>query len=228
MTEPYDTAHLQRAWRELAERVPPGEDCPPPARIWEAVRGALAPGATRELVEHVATCPACAEAWQLARELGSPLPAEASTRIASRARRWSGAPHRWGRYVAAAATLVLAVTFGWRYIDRHSVDWPGGDTIERGAPKQIEPQVPDGSTLSRRAFLLAWDPGPEGATYEVLVTRPDLTVVDRASGLDEPRYRVPAPALEGVDENAELLWRVEMTLPSGRRVASPAFRVYVR
>lgn len=222
MTKPYDTAHLQRAWRELAERTPPGEDCPPPERIWDAARGALAPDTTRELVEHVATCPACAEAWRLARELGARVPTEAPSRPAGRARRWAGG------WIAAAATLALAMTFGWRYLDRGDVEWPEGDIVERGPPTQIEPRVPDGSALPRRNFLLAWEPGPEGATYKVLVTRSDLTVVDRASGLEEPRYRVPEQALTGVAANTELLWRVEMTLPSGRRVASPAFRVHVR
>lgn len=222
MTKPYDTTRLQRAWRELAERAPPGEDCPPAERIWEAARGALAPDATRELVEHVATCPACAEAWRLARELGPRVPAEVPPRPAGRARRWAGG------WIVAAATLVLAATFGWRYLDRGDVEWPEGDIVERGPPTQIEPRVPDGSALPRRDFLLAWEPGPEGATYKVLVTRPDLTVVDRASGLREPHYRVPDGALEGIKRDTELLWRVEMSLPGGRRVASPAFRVYVR
>lgn len=40
--------------------------CPPAAVLWDAVHGALPAERRAELVDHVAVCPMCAEAWRLA------------------------------------------------------------------------------------------------------------------------------------------------------------------
>ena len=210
MTGQPDGRDLVTAWENLAESARPTDDCPPPERIWHAVRGDLSPAETRTVIGHTAVCASCAEAWRLARSMEPP--AEAAPAAPGRGRQ---------RWAAAAAALLLAAGLSWQLLDR------GPGPIERGEPPEIESLVPEGASLPRRAFLLEWSPGPEGARYDLLVTTPELEVVVRWRRLEEPRYRVPAAKLRGLGDGAELLWRVEMVLPDGRHVASPAFRVRV-
>lgn len=40
--------------------------CPPAEDVWDAFHGVLAPERRRQVVDHTATCPMCAEAWRLA------------------------------------------------------------------------------------------------------------------------------------------------------------------
>jgi len=40
--------------------------CPPAEDVWDALHGGLAPRRRREVVDHTAACPLCAEAWRLA------------------------------------------------------------------------------------------------------------------------------------------------------------------
>ena len=217
MTLPDDTSRLVVAWRELSERARAFEACPDPERIWDAACGELDSTTTRELVEHIGTCPACAEAWRLARELPPSEQARDSavTSGTSRLPAWN-----LGR-IAIAAMIVLAVGLASR------LDRPGEETIERGSGVAVESLLPPGTALPRSDFRLRWRPGPEGTRYDLLLTTGDLVVVAQVRDLSEPQYLVPTDTLETISANSELLWRVEMVLPDGRHVASPAFVVRI-
>jgi hypothetical protein len=97
-------ADLDRLRRAFADDTTSGTDCPPAVQVWEAVNGQLDPADTAAVVDHVASCGACAEAWRLARDLepetiaSSPIPFPKKRR-----------PSAAWPLLAAAAILVLAI-----------------------------------------------------------------------------------------------------------------------
>jgi hypothetical protein len=103
-------AELDRMRRAFADDTTSGTDCPPAARVWEAANGQLEPGDAAAVVDHVATCGACAEAWRIARELeteeagAGPIPFPDKRRTSA----VSAVSAVWP-LLAAAATLVLAI-----------------------------------------------------------------------------------------------------------------------
>jgi len=107
--EPADDARrLREAFSALSERARPREDCPEPDHLWAAVRGELPARVRRELVNHISTCAACAEAWRLARELA---PAPAVDAVAERRPSWLGplSGIRWSWSYATLAGAAAAV-----------------------------------------------------------------------------------------------------------------------
>lgn len=102
MTTP--DAELDRMRQAFADDTTAATDCPPAVRIWEAVNSRLEPVDAAAVVDHVASCGACAEAWRMARELE---PAEAgSGPIPFPEKRRKSVV--WG-LLAAAATLALTI-----------------------------------------------------------------------------------------------------------------------
>jgi hypothetical protein len=220
MTRIEDDATLHAAFASLAGTAPeaaPGS-CPAPERIYDAVRGKLPPGELREVVEHLADCPACAEAWRLAaafeEEAGAAVPATMAARP-------------FPRLVAVAASVLvalLAVGVWWT-----AYRAPEQAPVYRAAGEsEIVSLLPPGEALDRSAPVLRWQvapPGaPDGTTYDVLVTTyPDLVAVADASELEEARWELPAEALADLPAGTELAWTVEATTPEGRRFTSPTF-----
>lgn len=49
--------------------------CPPSEAVWDALHGTPTPAQRAKIVDHMATCPMCAEAWRLAVR-GTPAAAE--------------------------------------------------------------------------------------------------------------------------------------------------------
>jgi hypothetical protein len=219
-----DDAALREAF---AARTGPGPGgpgaCPAPERIYDAARGALPPGDVREVVEHLAVCPECAEAWRLAAALEEEARAagkEAAFRPASR-RPWYLQPVR----VAATVALALvAVAVVWTVVQA-----PEEAPVWRDAGAlAVRSLLPEGEALPREEAVLRWTPVPEGdpkgTTYDLRVTTEDVfTLVAEAEGLEESSYRIPPEALRDVPSGTELLWRVEARLEDGRSVASPTF-----
>lgn len=223
-----DDAALREAF---AARTGPGPGgpgaCPAPERIYDAARGALPPGDVREVVEHLAVCPECAEAWRLAAALEEEARAageEAAFRPALR-RPWYLQPLR----VAATVALALvAVAVVWKVVQQ-----PEEEPVWRGGELEIRSLIPEGEALAREEAVLRWTPVPEedatGTTYDLRVTTEDVfTSVAEADGLEEPRYAIPPEALEDIVPGTELLWRVEAHLEDGRSVASPTFTTPVQ
>ncbi len=210
-----DTSRLKEAWEALSERAEPQGDCPEPEKLLEAVRGTLPPEETRELVAHFSGCPACAEAWRLAREL------EAGTGSGERqpAPRESGGRRRM-LWAAAAGVVLLVAVIHQLWVRSGTSPTP---VYRDEVPTTIRSLVPEDEPLPREDFLLRWSPGPAGSLYEVEVTTASLVVVASAPDLEEPSYQVPPSALADLPAAARLYWRVETTLPDGSRVASQTF-----
>ena len=67
---PHD-AFLAAALRSGGEHAHPRGDCPPAQRLWDAVRLDVPTDERLRIIDHLAECPTCAEAWQLAGELAA-------------------------------------------------------------------------------------------------------------------------------------------------------------
>ena len=85
----------------------------------------------------------------------------------------------------------------------------------------------DGETLPREAFLLRWNPGPEGSTYDVRVTTEELDLLAQGRRLDRAEFLVPAEALRDLPSGTHVYWQVNAHLPGGRRVDSDSFLAVV-
>jgi hypothetical protein len=211
---------LREAFQARTGGPPPGTACPEPGRIYDAARGELPPGKTREVVEHLALCPDCAEAWRLAAAFEEEAGAAAEPAPATIRAPWRP------RLLPVAATLVaaaLAAGLWWSV-----VTVPEQAPVYRAAGEaEIVSLLPEGEPLSREEPVLRWEvaePGaPEGTTYDLLVSTSELELVAEASDLEEPRYELPEEALADLPSGAELLWRVEAITPDGRRITSPTF-----
>ena len=211
---------LRDAFQARTGGPPAGTACPEPGRIFDAARRALPPGETREMVEHLAVCPDCAEAWRLAAAFEEEgRSGEAPASAASRSP-W------YLRPVAAAAALVLAALAAglWWTV----VTVPEEAPVYRAAGElEIRSLLPEGEPLARDAAVLRWrlggDGAPEGTTYDLLVSTSDLALVAEVGDFEEPQYELEDEALANLPSGAELLWRVEATTPDGRRITSPTF-----
>jgi hypothetical protein len=62
-------ARLRAAFQAIPEGEAPSESCPAPEKIWAAVHMELPQAERRELVDHLASCPFCAEDWRIAWQL---------------------------------------------------------------------------------------------------------------------------------------------------------------
>lgn len=224
-----DDTTLREAFAARTGPAPGGpEGCPTPERIYAAVRGELPPGAVREVVEHLAVCPECAEAWRLAVALEEEARAAGAEEATFR-----GVPRQpWYlqplRVAATLALALVAVAVVWNVVQA-----PEEAPVYRAAGElEIRSLLPAGEPLPREEAVLRWTPVPEedpsGTTYDLLVSTSDLVSVAEADGLEEARYRIPPAALEDLAPGTELLWRVEARLEDGRTVASPTFTTAVR
>jgi hypothetical protein len=128
----------------------------------------------------------------------------------------------WRRWVplAAAAALVVVVGLMLRQGPIRDDQPPQYRTGEEIA---IQSLLPEEAPLPRSACLLRWSAGPEGSRYNVEVATADLEVIARARGLEREEFAVPANRLADLPPGAELLWRVEATLPDGRTITTPTF-----
>ena len=96
---------LREAFRSLADGAGPAAGCPPASRLWDAQQGDVPPEEARRLMDHAASCPSCAQAWRLARELDEGAATETSPQhsVWPRAR----------SILAMAAMALLALAAGY-------------------------------------------------------------------------------------------------------------------
>jgi hypothetical protein len=197
--------------------------CPPAETLWSAVRGELGPQELRELLDHIATCSACAEDWRLAVEVNRQQEA-GSAAVPGKV-----LPGRFGRWrplaasAALAAGLLLAVGV-WR-----TEVAPQAPTYREASHASIHSLLPAGQALPRQDAVLRWSPVAGAASYDVRVTTEDLfTTLAEAKGTTARELRVPADALASLPPGARLLWQVDAVRPDGTRVTSPTFTTSIQ
>jgi len=222
--DPVEVARLREAFAAGTGRPAP-EACPAPGRLWEAAAGDLPADELRTVVDHLAECPDCSEEWRLAlavreeteERVRHPEPAAAPSA------RWSALPRTVRQWAAAAAVAVIGLGLAGVWWSQQQ--GPDGPAVYRDAEDvAIESLLPEGEPLSREEPVLHWSAGPEGSTYDVLVSTEDTAdFVAEATGLAEPEYRLPDEALESLPSGATIFWQVEATTPEGGRIASVTF-----
>jgi hypothetical protein len=205
---------LRRAFTVPGGTAPRPEDCPPAETLWAAVHGELPPGALRDVVDHTATCPACAEDWRLAVEVKREATATAEV-ATGRAASPVLYPRRWLRLapLVAAAAAIVALVVGLP-LTRHG----DGPTVTRGG-QQVISRLAEGQELPRDQCLIIWS-GPPGATYKLEVDKLAGDPLFSKSGLAVTSYLVPKSSLAGISSGTQLQWKVTATLPGGIPVRS--------
>jgi hypothetical protein len=188
-------------------------------QVWGAITGELPAAARRDLVLRMAGDPAIALAWRVAEELwqSSGRSAPAASPAPKPLRRSVPA---WTRFnLAAAAVLLLGLGVGlvpWR-------SQPAGDERRDAGTFHVEPAIAPDAALPRDAFRLRWRPAAAGARYSVRVTTEDLRLLATAAELTAPELVVDRERLSGLAPGTRVLWQVDVALPNGDRVVSPAF-----
>lgn len=222
-SETGEVEKLREAFASLSETAQPQPSCPAADQLWAALRGELSARKRRKLVDHMSSCPACAEAWRLARELGADLQVEVS---ASREPSFLGFPWSWRWASLAAATAIVLLVAGI-YV-RQTVIAPRAP-VYREAEKFIpRSMVPEDQPLSRHNCLLRWSVGPEGSRYDLRVTTQELEVVVAVKDLEFPEYEIPEAMVRDLPPGAKLLWQVEVVLPDGGRLSSATFILHLQ
>jgi hypothetical protein len=210
--------------------------CPDTSLIWGSAAEELTGDENESLLRHTTTCGACAAAWRLARELlaedlpqmlsdeTSGKPIDEPSRFAG-GRRPTARSRPWWLGLAAAATLVLAVSFlAIQQFQNVGPDEPVYRTPSGGGlASEIDPSTP----MPRDDLILRWSGAPDGTTYDLRVTTDRLAPLHRTFGIERTEHSVPEDALADLPPGAVILWNVTAHLPDGRRWTSNSFRATV-
>lgn len=208
---------MREGFASLAATARPLDDCPQPERLWAAARGEAPPGETRDLIDHTAACPVCAEAWRLAVRLEDAAP------TAARPARRQAMP-QWMPAAAAAALVVAALSV---YQLRQP---PTNPPVMRSAAETgLVSDLAADAVLPRDACVLAWhlEPPGEAARWAIQVTTDDLRPLTAADDLTEPRFEVPAAELADLSPGARIRWRVVAFDADGDSLAEKTFSVRI-
>ncbi len=192
--------------RAAAGEQVPRADCPPGARLWEAVAGELSPKEVGELTDHVASCLLCGQLWEVARELREEPQSPPVVLQGPSPRRDT---HLWWRYgrLAAALLIVAVGLFAVRL-------WAPSEDTEITTLRGVEGfslRLSTPKTLPRRNFLLRWGEIPDGVRCEVRVvwsTEEDQELVDEVEDLHAAEYLVPEEKLRVLSTGSRLRYTV--------------------
>lgn len=210
---------LRKAFLEDAEIHSGGSDCPPAESLWNSASGELTNVENEEIILHIGECGACAAAWRLAREM-----AEQKVPVGDSHPARGPTVRAWAPWLAAAAVLIVAVALGLQFT---------GPWLERQAVYRAQegawltPETADGAALPRDDFVLRWNAGPQGTSYDIRVTTEDLDLLAQGRMLQVNEFRVPEEALAALSAGERLFWQVTAHIPDGRRVDSDSFLVVV-
>lgn len=227
LESPPELENLRRAF--AAEGPASAGACPAADRIFAAAHGELAgeeeAAELGEILDHVAACPECTEAWRLAVEIGRELASgavDAGSRgrvIAGNFRRGSEEPgglRRWSLPLGLIAAVLL-VAIGLQLL-------PKAPPALRGDGEIL---IEDASgPLERERCVLRWRLVPErpGALFEVRVMSEELELLAQRTALAASELELPAERLENIPAGGLLLWQVRASLPDGGQVESATFR----
>jgi len=237
MASTFDDKTLQEAFASLADGARPGDACPLPERIWAAIEGEIPVDERRELIDHIATCPSCAEDWRAAYRMGARPPAwwKLSMRGVPKRLHLPRMP-RWVSQAAliATAALVVAVLVPLVQMDgpkpiaseRVASDldlnaWLDEEAAFRG-DRKIEMVLPTTGVLTRENCWLRWSP-LDGALYDLTVRTKSDELIVKVQALETAEYQLQAETLKKIDSGGVLVWFVDATLPSGQHISSSAF-----
>lgn len=217
MTTNDELSRLREAFAAPAKGAPEPEACPPSDRIWLAVRGELPPDELREIVDHVAVCPACAEDWRIAmvfeEESRAPAPA---VPIPARPKTATARHRAW---MAIAASIVVAAVGFQLYrqpeVPDQMASYRGGE--QTGVQSLVQ------EPLARDAFVLRWTPSPEAESYTLQVSTTAFDPLFRADGLTGTSCQVPAGELAPLRSGDKVLWTVTPVARGGGRLPSQTF-----
>lgn len=209
---------LRRAFEDAPGALPPEGGCPATEEIWLGARGELVGERRRAFLDHLVECAACARSCNIAAE----LIAQEAAEVSAEAR---GSGFGWVRVLVPAAAVLVAALLWIAPFDRTGRDAP--EEFREPETLAIDSGLDEATPLPRERCVLRWSPGPEGTLYSVRVSSEELRVLARADELSEPRYEVPAEALDALADGDTFLWRVEALLPDATRVSSPVFRASV-
>lgn len=183
----------------------PGPACPGQDEIWALLEGELTQARAQAVVLHSVSCPACAFALQLGREL----------RADGEEPRAVEAPVRWRWLGAAAIAACIAVAFSFRTAVHPT-------PVLREADQAPLHALAGEGRVPRTALLLRWTELP-AARYSVQLATRDLTPIWSTTGLAKGEIAVPQDALARLPVGARLVWRVTAQKQDGSTVTSPAF-----
>ncbi len=214
-----EVEYLRRAFAAAPASEKPRADCPPASRIWEGVRGELAPAAFRQMLHHIAACAVCTEAWRLAEKLeegclesGEEGPEEMPVPPSfSRFRRL----HAYGG--AAAAVVILAVGLSVRDGGTGDPAMRGGDggaAVSR-ASSGSEIELLDKGPLPRNNCLLRWQDPRKAQYYKLRVysVEDPWNPLVKVPRLEVLQYLVPPEALAGLPPNSKLKVHLKAVYP---------------
>ncbi len=227
MKEDNEIQELASAFAALPLETTPDQSCPPATLIWETLRLEAPEAERRRVVEHIARCGSCANAWRLAHEIsqsapepGFGVPRPQSSRLA-----WMG--------LATAATLMIGVAL---------VQLVSIKTATRPLSVQSLPKAPaDGSgpvyrvsgeleifsglnaaePVSRGHCLLQWRVTPEtaGMEYQIEVLDENLNPIVSDGRLSTNEFLVPQSKLDALSPGSSIFWQVRAEWPDGRSLS---------
>jgi hypothetical protein len=200
---------LSRAWT-ARDQSSAHEQHPDAEELYEAASGNLDRVRRLEIIDHVAKCAECTQAWRIALEVGA-----RSTQTSVTRRPW---------HFALAASVILAVGLVTYLV----IPVNQGTPQYREGADPLAPVSAIGGTLPRDQFVLRWSAGPPGTTYLVRVSTADLAPLLDQSNIAATELAIPGSALANVKAGDQLFWQVEAQLPDGRRVASHTYVVRVQ
>ena len=200
---------LRAALSELTESRGMGKDCPSAETLWDSATERLGPEADAPILLHIGECGACGLAWELARDLAPTREQETATERS----RWLP--------LAAAALLAVAVT--GVVVDQQRRQDPASSSYRESAVEWLVSTTPQDRPLSREDCRLRWASGPDGTTYDVVVTTEELEPITHAWALEEAELSIDRPALNGVASDESIFWRVTAHSPDGAVTESVTF-----
>lgn len=222
-------AYLSHTRQELPDGHPDAET------MWRLAAGELAATESRDWIDHLSRCPACAEDFRLTRQMVAEAVGEAeeaeqtedfSIATAENADRsvvpfpQRSAGGGWRRFAAAAAMLMVAGGLGWR------LSQPTEVIYRQGGEALVQSLLAQDFVAPRSAARLRWS-GPEGAVYDLIVTTEALRVIYQAEGLAATEIVIPGSALEALPRATVLRWHVEAVLPDSTRFPSDSFDLHL-
>ncbi|MCA9706939.1 MAG: hypothetical protein KDK70_13885 [Myxococcales bacterium] len=219
MTDDDTAIDLREGLAHVPDRAAPAPGAPTPDELWAAAHGELPPREALRVVDQALADPVAWEEWRLLQAFEEELLAQGDEPAANDGPDDEQGRPRWGWItvgVGLAAALVAVISMP-REAELRPAEVDDAATF-RAAPQSGPSSLlaPD-QALPRDAFELRWEPGPEGARYELQVSTAEPRLLVHERGLTEARFVVPAAALDGVPAGGAVLWRVEQLHDDARR-----------